>query len=86
MVDSNPIVKTVNKYMVETHKLTLARPPNKVLKKQRKIIGRKRLATIQQAQYDTTASDRFLSTALHLVSKSITRANSHRIALPYPIK
>ena len=81
MVDSNPIVKTVNTYFVEPHKLTLVRPPTKVLKKQRKIRGRKRLETIQQAQSDTTASSKLLSTALHSVSQAITRANSHIIAM-----
>ena len=34
MVDSNPIVKTVNTYIVEPHKLTLVSPLTKVLKKQ----------------------------------------------------
>ena len=47
MEDSNPIVKTVNTYIVEPHKLTLVIPPTKVLKKQKHIRGRKRLATIQ---------------------------------------
>ena len=79
MVDSNPIVKTVNTYFVEPHKLTLARPPTKVLKKQQKIRGRTRLATIHRSQSDTIASARFLSTALHSVSQAITRANIHRI-------
>ena len=55
MVDSNPIVNTVNTYFVEPHKLTLVRPTNKVLKKQRKIRGKTRLATIQRSQSDTTA-------------------------------
>ena len=79
MVDSNPIVKTVNTYFLEPHKLTLARPQTKVLKKQQKIRGRTRLATIKRAQSDITASARFLSTALHSVSQAITRANIHRI-------
>ena len=34
MVDSNSIVKTVNIYFVEPHKVTLVRPSTKVLKKQ----------------------------------------------------
>ena len=34
MVDSNPIVKTINTYFVEPHNLTLVRPPTKVIKKQ----------------------------------------------------
>ena len=81
MVDINPIVNTVNTYIVVTPKLTLVSPPTKVLKKQRKIRGRTRLATIQRAQSDTTASARFLSTALHSVSQDINRANSNRIAM-----
>ena len=81
MVDSNPIVNTINTYIVVPPKLTLFSPPPKVLKKQRKIRGRTRLATIQRAQSDTTASARFLSTELHSVSQAITRANSHRIAM-----
>ena len=55
MVDSNPIIKTINTYIVVPPNLTLVRPPPKVLKKQRKIRGRTRLATIQQSQSDTTA-------------------------------
>ena len=96
MVDSNPIVNTVNAYVVEPHKLTLVNPPTKVLKKQRKNRGRTRLATIQRTQSNTTASARLLSTALHSVSQAINRANSPRIAmynkkdvsipLPYPIQ
>ena len=81
MVDSHPIVKTVNTYVVEPPKLTLVIPPTKALNKQKKIIGRKRLATIQRAQSDTTASARFLSTALHSVSQDIARYNSHIIAM-----
>ena len=72
MVYSNPIVNTVNIYIVEPHKLTIFRTPTNVLKKQRKIRGRTRLATINQTQSDTTASDRFLSMALHSVSQAIT--------------
>ena len=65
MVDSNPIIKTINTYIVVPPKLTLVSPPPKVLKKQRKIRGRTRLAKIQKFQSNTTASARFLSTALH---------------------
>ena len=81
MVNSNPMVNTVITYIFEPHKLTLVSPPTKVLKKQRKIRGRTRLETIQRAQSDTTASARFLSTAIYSVSKAITRTNSHRIAM-----
>ena len=81
MVDSNPIIKTINTYIVVPPKLTLVRPPPKVLKKQRKIRGRAILVTIQRAQSDTTASARFLSSALHSVSQAITRVNIHRIAM-----
>ena len=81
MVDINYIVKTVNTYIVEPHKLKIVRPPTKLLKKQKKIRGRTRIATIQRAQSDTTTSARFLSTALYSVPQAITRANSHRIAM-----
>ena len=81
MLDSNPIIKTINTYIVVPPKLTLVSPPPKVLKKQSKIRGRTRLATIQRAQSDSTASARFLSTELHSVSQAITRENSHRIAM-----
>ena len=79
MVDSNPIIKTINTYIVVPPKLRLVSPPPKVLKKQQIIRGRTRLATIQQSQSNTTASARFLSTALHSVSQAITRTNIHRI-------
>ena len=46
-----------------------------------KIRGRTRLATIRRAQSDTTASARFLSTALHSVSQAITRAVIHKISM-----
>ena len=52
-----------------------------MLKKQRKIRGRTRMATIKRAQSNKTASDRFLSTSFHSVSQDITCANSHRIAI-----
>ena len=81
MVDSNPILKTINTYTVVPLKLTLVSTSPKVLKKQRKIRDRTKLTTIKQAQSDTTASARFLSTVLHSVSQAITRANSHRTAM-----
>ena len=81
MVDSNYIIKPINTYTIAPPNLTLVITPPKVLKKNRKIIGRTRLATIKQAQSDKTASARFLSIALHSVSQVITRANSHRIAV-----
>ena len=80
MVDSKSI-NPINTYIVVPPNLTLVITPPKVLNKQRKIRGRKRITTINQAKYDKTASDRFLSTALHSVSQSITHANSHRIAI-----
>ena len=80
MADINPIVKTVNTYIVVPPKLTISSPTTKVLQNQRKIRGRERLATIQKSQSDTTASARVFSMELHSVSQAITRANSHRIA------
>ena len=61
MVDSNPIIKTINTYIVVPPKLTLVSPPPKVLKKQKKNRGRTRLATIQRTQSDTIASVRFFN-------------------------
>ena len=81
MVDSNSIMNPINTYTVVPSNLTLVSTPPKVLKKQRDIRERTRLATIKQAQYDKTTSARFLSTALHSVSQSITFANSHKIAM-----
>ena len=79
MVDSNPIINTINTYTVVPPKLTLVSTSPRVLKKQRKIRGRIRLTTIKRSQSDKTASARFLSTALHSVSQAITRANIHII-------
>ena len=81
MVDSNHVLKTFNTYLVEPHKLTLVRPPTQELKNHRKIRCRTRIATIQRAQSDTTASAGFLSTSLHSMSQAITRSNIHRIAM-----
>ena len=52
-----------------------------MLKKKRKIRGRKRLATIKRAQSDKTAFARFILNALHSVSHAITRANTNKIAI-----
>ena len=52
-----------------------------MLKKQRKIRGRTRLATIKRAQSDTTTSASFLSTDLHSVSQAITRENTNKISI-----
>ena len=80
MVD-NKTLKPINKYFVVPQLLTLASTPTKVLKRQIKTRGRKRIATIKQEQSDTTASARFLSTSLHSVSQAITRSNTNRIAI-----
>ena len=64
MVDGKTL-KPINTYIVVPQPLTLASTPTKVLKKQRKIRGRKITKTINRAQSYTTASARFLSTALH---------------------
>ena len=60
LLDSNPIIKTINTYIVLPPKLTLVSPPPNVLKKQQKIRGSTRLATINQAQSETTSSARLL--------------------------
>ena len=81
MVGNYETVNSINTYFVVPQLLTLASTPAKVLKKHRKIRGRTQLTTIKQAQSDTTASDIFLSTALHSVSQDITRAHTDKIAL-----
>ena len=68
MVDSKTL-NPIYTYIVVPQLLTLDTTPTKVLNKQRKIRGRKRLATIKRAQSDTTASTHFLSTALYSVSR-----------------
>ena len=80
MVD-NKTLKPINKYFVVPQLLTLASTPTKVLKRQIKTRGRKRIATIKKEQSNTTASARFLSTSLHSVSQAITRSNTNRIAI-----
>ena len=67
LVDSKTL-QPINTYIVVPQPLILYSTPPKVLKKQRKIRGRTRITTIARAQSDTTASTRFLSTALHSVS------------------
>ena len=57
----NPITT----YSVLPLSKTLISKPHKVLKKQRKTRLRTQLATIKQAQSDTTSSTKFLLTALH---------------------
>ena len=80
IVDSNYIINPINTYILVPPNLTLVSTPPKVLKKQRKIRGRTRLATIMRAKSDKTDSARFLSTALHSVSQAITCENSHIIS------
>ena len=52
-----------------------------MLNKQCKTRGRTQLATIKQENSDTTASSRFLLTALHSVYQDITCAHTDKIAL-----
>ena len=54
---------------------------DQVLKKQRKIRGRTRLAKIKRSKSGKIASARFLSTALHSLFQDITCSNSHKIAI-----
>ena len=65
MVSNFITVRSINTYSVVPQLLTLASTPDVVLKKQRKIIVRKKLSTIKRAQSDTTALAIFLSTTLH---------------------
>ena len=81
MVGNYKIVNSINTYSVLTPYLTIAITPTKVLKKQRKIRGRTRLATIKRAQSDTTTSASFLSTDLHSVSQAITCEKTNKIAI-----
>ena len=74
-------VNSINTYSVVPPRLTLASKPPKVLKKNHKTRGRIQLATTKQAQSNKTASDRFLSTALHSFSQAITRAHTDKIDL-----
>ena len=78
MVDSKT-VNPINIYIVVPQPLTLDSTPPTVFNKQRKIRGRTRLATIKRAHSDTTASARFLLTALYSVSQAITRANTKKL-------
>ena len=74
-------VNSINTSSVVPQILTLASTPIKMLKKQRKIRVSTQLATIKQAQSDTTSSAIFLSTELYSVSQAITRAHTENIAL-----
>ena len=65
MVSDYKTVNSINTHHIVPPHLTIARTPTKVLKKQSKTRGKKNIATIKQSQSDTTASDGFLSTALH---------------------
>ena len=47
---------SINPYSVLTQRLILSSTSTKVIKKQRKIIGRTKLATIKRAQSNTAAS------------------------------
>ena len=72
-------VNSINTYSVVTQHIPLAITPTKVLKKQRKTRVRTQIATIKQAKSDTTASARFLFTAIHSVSRDITRSHTDKI-------
>ena len=81
MVSNYKTVNSINTDYLVPQRLTLAITPTKVLKKQCKTRGRTQIATIKQAQSDTTASAIFLSTYLHSVSQVITRAHNDSVAL-----
>ena len=67
MVDSK-ILNPINAYIVLPQPLKLGITPHKVFKKQLKIRGGKRLATIKRANYNKIASACFLLNALHSMS------------------
>ena len=81
MVSNFKTLRFINTYYVVTQLLTLASTPTKVLKKQRKIRGRGKLATINRAQSDTTDFARFIYTALNSVSQAITHAHTNKIVI-----
>ena len=78
---SNNTINSINTYSIVTPNTTLSSTPTKVLKKQRKTRCRKHLDTIKRTQSDTTASARFLLTALHSVSQAIIYAHTNKIAM-----
>ena len=82
MVSNDKTVNSINTYSVVPLNTTLARTPTTVLKKKRKRRVRTHLATINRSQSDSTSSARFLSTALHSVSQTITRVHTDKIAPP----
>ena len=79
MVSTYKTVNSINTYSVVTQHIPLAITPTKVLKKQRKTRVRTQIATIKQAKSDTTASARFLLTAINSVSQDITRSHTDKI-------
>ena len=80
MVDSKTL-KPIHTYSVVPLSKAPISTPHKVLKKQCKTRQQTQLANIKRENYDTTASARFLSAALHPVSQAITRAHTENIAL-----
>ena len=72
-------IKPINTYSVVPLSKTLVSTPHKVLNKQRKTCRQTHIATINQAQFDITASAIFLLTALHSVSQAIICAHTEKI-------
>ena len=81
MVSNHETVNSIDTYSVLPQRLTLSSTSTKVLKKQRKTRVGTQIATIKWSQSDTTASARFLLTALHSVSQAITCAYTDNISL-----
>ena len=78
---SSKTLKLINTYYVVPINKTLGITPTKVLKKKRKMQRQSNLATIKQAQSDTTASSRFPLTAPCSVSQAIIHSHTNKIAL-----
>ena len=81
MGSSYKTVNSINTYPAVPQNLTLSSTRTKVQEKQRNTRVRTQLTTIKRAQSDTTASARFIPTALHSFYKAITRAHTEKISL-----
>ena len=81
MVISNKTLNPINTYFVVPPSVALVSTPTKVLNKSCKTRRSINLDTIKRSQSYTTSSSRFLSTALHSVSRAIIHAQTDKIDL-----
>ena len=77
----NKPIKPISTYNVYHLVVALKSKPYKVLKKHRKTIFQRELATIKREQSYPSASACFLSIAMHSVSQSIIHSHTDKIAL-----